>query len=46
MLNGVADIYVADNPDPNQYLQEMKDVDALIVRIAKRDGHTIANSPN
>ena len=46
MLDGVADIYVADNQDPNNYLDEMKDADALIVRIAKCDGHAIENSPN
>ena len=38
--------YVADNQDPNNYLDEMKDADALIVRIAKCDGHAIENSPN
>ena len=46
MLDGVADIYVADNQDPNNYLDEMQDADALIVRIAKCDGHAIENSPN
>lgn len=46
MLDGIADIYVADNPDPNNYLDEMKDADALIVRIAKCDGSAISNSPN
>ena len=46
MLDGVADIYVADNQDPNNYLAEMQDADALIVRIAKCDGHAIENSPN
>ena len=45
MLDGVADVYVADNQDPNNYLDEMKDADALIVRIAKCDGHAIENSP-
>ena len=30
MLEGKADIYVADNGDPNNYLDEMKDADALI----------------
>lgn len=34
------------NQDPNNYLDEMKDADALIVRIAKCDGHAIENSPN
>lgn len=46
MLDGVADVYVADNQDPNNYLDEMKDADALIVRIAKCDGHAIENSPS
>ena len=46
MLDGVADVYVADNQDPNNYLDDMKDADALIVRIAKCDGHAIENSPN
>ncbi|WP_138375720.1 hydroxyacid dehydrogenase [Dorea longicatena] len=46
MLDGVADVYVADNQDPNNYLDEMKDADALIVRIAKCDGHAVENSPN
>ncbi len=46
MLEGIADIYVADNQDPNNYLEEMQDCDALIVRIAKCDGHAIEHSPN
>lgn len=46
LLDGIADIYVADNQDPNNYLDEMKDADALIVRIAKCDGNAIENSPN
>ena len=45
LLDGVADIYVADNQDPNNYLDQMQDCDALIVRIAKCDGHAIENSP-
>lgn len=45
MLDGVADVYVADNQDPNNYLDEMQNADALIVRIAKCDGHAIENSP-
>lgn len=39
-------ICVADNPDPNNYPGEMADTDALIVRVAKCDGHAIENSPN
>lgn len=46
LLENVADIYVADNQDPNNYLDEMQDADAIIVRIAKCDKNTIENSPN
>lgn len=46
LLDGVAQVYVADNQDPNNYLDQMQDADALIVRIAKCDGHAIENSPN
>ncbi|MDD5804607.1 MAG: hydroxyacid dehydrogenase [Clostridia bacterium] len=46
MLEGTADVYVANNQDPNNYLDEMNEADALIVRIAKCDGHAIENSPN
>jgi D-3-phosphoglycerate dehydrogenase len=45
MLKGIADIYVAGNQDPNNYLDEMQDADALIVRIARCDGNAIENSP-
>ena len=45
LLDGIADVYVADNQDPNNYLDEMKDADALIVRIAKGDANAIENSP-
>lgn len=44
LLDGIADVYVADNQDPNNYLDEMKDADALIVRIAKCDANAIENS--
>ena len=44
--NNDVNIYVADNQDPNNYLDEMQDADALIVRIAKCDAHAIENSPN
>ena len=43
LLDGIADVYVADNQDPNNYLDEMKDADALIIRIAKCDANTIKN---
>ena len=46
LLEGVAEVYVADNQDPNNYLDQMADADALIVRIARCDGHAIENSPN
>lgn len=45
LLEGAARTYVADDPDPNHYLDEMADADALIVRIAKCDGNAIAASP-
>ena len=44
--NNDVNIYVADNQDPNNYLDEMQDADALIVRIVKCDAHAIENSPN
>lgn len=46
MLKSIADIYVADNQDPNNYLDEMEKADALIVRIAKCDGNAIEKSPS
>ena len=45
MLEGMAHVYVADDRDPNNYLDQMEDADALIVRIAKCDGNTIRHSP-
>ena len=45
LLDGIADVYVADNQDPNNYLDEMRDAAALIVRIAKCDANAIENSP-
>ncbi len=45
-IEGKADYYIADNGNPNEYLDEMKDADALIVRIAKCDKNVIENSPN
>ena len=35
LLKDTADIYVADDQDPNNYLDQMRDADALIVRISK-----------
>lgn len=46
LLDGVAQVYVADNQDPNNYLDQMQDADALIVRIARCDSQAIENSPN
>lgn len=43
--NGQVEIIAEDNPDPNNYLDDMQDADALIVRIAKCDAHAIENSP-
>lgn len=45
-LKEKADYYIADNTDPNEYLDEMQNADALIVRIAKCDKNVIENSPN
>lgn len=45
MLEGKAEVYTADNGDPNLYLNEMKDADALIVRLGQCDKHVIENSP-
>lgn len=45
LLEGKAEVYVADDADPNRYLDKMKDADALIVRIAKCDQNVIENSP-
>ncbi|MBR1671855.1 MAG: phosphoglycerate dehydrogenase, partial [Fretibacterium sp.] len=45
LLRGRADVCVADDPDPNRYLDKMADADALIVRIAKCDGNAIDHSP-
>lgn len=46
ILEDIAQIYIADNPDPNNYLPEMADADALIVRIASCDRHVIEASGN
>lgn len=44
-LKGIAEVYVADNPDPNNYLDHMQNADALIVRIASCDRNVIEHSP-
>lgn len=46
LLDNKAEIYVADNPDPNNYLEEMRDADAVILRIARMDAGAINSSPN
>jgi D-3-phosphoglycerate dehydrogenase len=45
MLDGKAEVYVADNGDPANYPDEMKDADAIIVRIGKMDRGAIEGSP-
>ena len=45
LLENRSDVYIADDRDPNHYLDKMQDADAIIVRIAKMDAHAIANSP-
>lgn len=45
MLENKAEVWVADNPDPNQYLSEMQNADALIVRLASCNGQVIDQSP-
>ncbi len=40
-----AEICIADDPDPAHYPDKMQDADALIVRIARCDGHVMENSP-
>lgn len=44
-LEGKAECYIADNGNPNEYLDELQDADAFIVRIAKCDKNVIENSP-
>lgn len=46
LLKGKAEIYVADNPDPNNYIEEMKNADGIIVRIGKMDRKIIEQCPN
>ena len=45
-LGADADVYVANDPDPNRYLDRMADADALIVRVASCDANVIEHSPN
>lgn len=46
MLKNQAEVYVADRTDADNYLDEIKDADALIVRIAKCSANTIENARN
>ena len=49
LLDGIADVYVADDANPENYLDQMKDADAIIVRAAPKgvlSQHVIENSPN
>lgn len=45
-IKEVGNYYLAGNPNPNNYLSEMKDADCLIVSIASCDKNVIINSPN
>jgi D-3-phosphoglycerate dehydrogenase len=45
LLKGTAEVFVADDGDPKNYLKEMEDADAIIVRIGKLDRSVIARSP-
>ncbi|MDR2078504.1 MAG: hydroxyacid dehydrogenase [Treponema sp.] len=45
MLGGKAEVYVADNGDPVNYPDEMRDADAFVLRLGKIDRSTIENSP-
>jgi D-3-phosphoglycerate dehydrogenase / 2-oxoglutarate reductase len=46
LLEGKANYWVANNADPNNYLDQMKDSDAVIIRVASCNAHAIENSPN
>ncbi|MDR1179754.1 MAG: hydroxyacid dehydrogenase, partial [Spirochaetales bacterium] len=45
LLEGKADIFVANNGDPNNYAEQIRDADALIVRIGKMDRAAIERAP-
>lgn len=45
LLKGKAEVYDADDGDPNHYLDQMADADGLIMRLAKCDAHVLENSP-
>lgn len=46
LLKEKAEIYVADDPNPNRYLEKMKAADALIVRLGSCDAHVLESSKN
>lgn len=46
LLKDVADIYIANDPDPCKYMDELHDADALIVRIGHCNKYIIESSPN
>jgi D-3-phosphoglycerate dehydrogenase len=46
LLKGKADVFIANNGDPNTYPDKMRDADAIIVRIGKMDRAAIEQSPN
>jgi D-3-phosphoglycerate dehydrogenase len=45
MLGRKAEVYVADNGDPANYPDEMKNADAFVLRLGKIDRSSIENSP-
>ena len=45
-LQSKAEVFVANDGDPNNYIDRMQDADAVILRIAKIDRRAIENSPN
>ncbi|MDR1933804.1 MAG: hydroxyacid dehydrogenase [Spirochaetales bacterium] len=45
LLEGKAAVFVADNGDPAAYPDEMRDADAIIVRIGRMDKAAIEQSP-
>jgi D-3-phosphoglycerate dehydrogenase len=46
LLREKADIFVANDGDPNNFLDEMRDAEAIIVRIGKMDRRAIEHSPS
>lgn len=46
LLANVDEQYIANNPDPRNYMEQMADADALIMRLAVCDKSVIEGSPN